>query len=748
MMFTVKNSAIRLQLPCIPKIFFGIFFFFIAFTVGAQDILYWENPGLFSASAGTFPFSAFNDDLGILLWQESQTNSGGGNIRISLAVKEEGGPWAKRGTIGGPYAFSGTEPSMLSAVIDNQNRIIIAAAASSSETEILISDDKGLTFDRYRINNGAEVSVAPRIAVRADGGYILFITRGNETSLSIFYALSDDGYNWTPFRAFVTEPEMQLNFLPSHAGLGSRDYVVFQSFMGNSDSIPAFQLFIKYSDDSGKTWSQAQRITTFQDSYTSTTASPDFFDNQRPQLSVQNGSLFLVWERRYRTGSPQIYSAWLDSSGAVTGVPDKINSVDAYCNNPVAFNYKGSLCVVWFDNRRGQNRIYLAQQSGVNWTNNDLSGIIAGDASFGRPVVGTDGIYIFWQTINNNVSRIYSLFPDTSVNAPGLIARNFTSGKRTRGDKAQISWNVPSDSSGIMGFSYTWSMDENINPNQDIAIYNQGGAASTNIELEADQDGIWYFSIIARDYAGNWSVPSRIEFIRDTTPPPAAVIIQPPVDDNGYLLSNTFTLNWNPPPASDIAGYAWNLQYLGSAYPFTGMDSGEFQAAAASQFPPERISAPRIQGTDTFVPYNNQDNGLWRFVVQAIDEAGNIGPLSELYFRTNKYVPHTYITWVDASQDEQGILHLSIYGRGFSENGNISRITLEKSGSRPLSMDFLLENGDYTVVSDREISGIKADGIEEGLYRIVLVHPVRGIYTTDPVVSISETGTVKFGDYS
>ena len=729
-------------------IFISLFFFPCVINIFAQETLYWENPEIFSDTAGTFPFSAFNENMGILLWQETQATTAGGSIQISLAIMKSGGSWEKRGIVGGPYVFSGSEPSILSAVIDKQGRILIAAAASSTETEILVSDDDGLSFSRYRINNGAEASVAPRISVRADGGFLLFITRGNDTSLSVFYARSDDGYSWTPFQAFVTEPGMQLNFLPTHASLGTRDYVIFQSFMGSTDTIPAFQLFLKYSQDNGRTWSAASRLTNFQDAYTNTTASPDFFDNQRPHLSVQNNSLFLVWERRYRTGSPQIYAARLDANGVISNIPERINSVEAYCNNPVAFNYRGSICIVWFDNRRGQNRIFIAQQYGVEWTNTDLPGVISGDSSFGRPIAGNDGIYIFWQTVNRNVSRIYGLFPDTSVNTPRLTARNFTSGRRINSDRAQISWDIPQDSSGINGFSYAWTMDENAVPDREIMVYNQGNYASTNTELVATEDGTWYFSIIARDYAGNWSEPGRVDFIRDTTPPPAAVIIQPPVDGNGYLVSNNLNLMWNPPPASDIAGYAWNLQYLGSVYPFMGMSAEEFTAAAEEQYPAERINAPRIQGTETRVPYYNQDNGVWRFIVQAIDEAGNIGPISAVYFRTNKYVPQTYITWVDAEQDEQGVLHLRILGRGFSENGNVSRITLEKSGDPPWRMDFYFEHGDYEINSDREIGELKIDGIEEGLYRIILQHPVRGIYTTDPVVSINETGTVKFGDYS
>jgi HAMP domain-containing protein len=59
-----------------------------------------------------------------------------------------------------------------------------------------------------------------------------------------------------------------------------------------------------------------------------------------------------------------------------------------------------------------------------------------------------------------------------------------------------------------------------------------------------------------------------------------------------------------------------------------------------------------------------------------------------------------------------------------------------------------LESGDYGVTSDREITGLRIDDIEEGLYRAGVEHPLRGIVLGPQAVSVDRMGTVKFGDFS
>ena len=734
---------------------FGFLLLLIAFVspfTSAQISLFWEAPEVFSGGQGNFPVTANNSNFGIIVWQESnrgagQAGAGEGSIEIAMAVKQPGQPWAKRGIIGGPYSFSGTEPSILSAVIDNNNRILVAAAASASQTEILISEDMGQSFERYRFNSGTESSLAPRIAVDSDGSYLLFVTRGGEASLSIFYSRSQDGRSWPPFQPFVTDPGMQLTFLPSHASFAGREYVVFQSFTGSSETIPTFQLFFKTSDDGGRSWGPSRRFTQFQDIYTNSTASPDNFDNQRPHLSVQDNSLFLVWERRYRTGAPQVYAARVNNEGTIVGVAERINSTSSYCNNPIAFSHRGNTSVLWFDNRRGGNHIFLAQREGARWGEMDLSVSLAGESSFGRPIVDGNDLYIFWQnTTGRTNTRIYLISPDSSVDPVRITARNFVPGKRTRGDRVQVSWSIPQDSSGIQGFSYSWGQDKNAEPAKTVSVYNTGRIPS--MELDAREDGPWYFSVIAEDYAGNWSVISQIEYVRDTTPPPQLTITPPELDDRGYLVSNTFDIHWDASPVPDIEGYSWSLDYLDMPGIFANTDNEQFTAMAEERYPLTGLGIPRILGKETAASFNNQDNGVWRFTVRAIDEAGNVSPASALFFRTNKYIPHTYITLVDAAQDQQGILNINIIGRGFSQGGDVQRLFLDSDGIPPYDMEFLLANGDFTVVSDREIRGPRVSDIERGLYRVGLQHPLRGIYFTAPIVSVTETGTVKFGDYS
>ncbi|MDR1239402.1 MAG: SpoIIE family protein phosphatase [Treponema sp.] len=720
-------------------------------NLAAQSEFYWETPELFSSVPGYFPVSASSGDFSVVAWQEAEAGPNSpagesGSITIALGIKTAGEPWRSRRFVGGPYAYSGTMPSILSIALDRRGWILIAAAVSASQTEVLISKDQGETFSRHQIDAGSESSVAPRIFVRSDGGYLLFVTRGSEQSLSIYYARSNDGVSWSPFERFVKDAALQLNFLPAHENLGSTDYVVFQSFVGGDNAVPSFQLFLTTSSDNGRSWSSPRRITSFQDPVMNTSADADRFDNQRPHLSLSGNRLFLVWERRYGTSSPQIYGVFIEAGGNISGPAERINSEDAYCNNPVAFLYDKNPTVVWFDNRRGSNQIFLAQKSGIDWRNYDISGS-TGDASFARPVADAGGLFVFWQNEFQGRRRIFSLAPDASVSLPRLRAVNFTPSRRSRAERLQVSWSAPQDPSGIVGFSWNWSQSETAEPPREILSY-LGNTASQTMELIAAEDGPWYFTLIAQDYAGNWSAAARLDYFRDTTPPPQAKIRRPELDSAGYLASNTFALEWEPPAAPDIAGYTWDMQYLSSPEPFAALGYDDFAAAAALQFPAPAPPAPRIMGAAASAAYTNQDDGVWRFTVSAIDQVGNIGPPASIFFRTDKYVPQTFASYVDSFQDEQGLLSIRVLGRGFSDGGVVTAVFLDLDGVPPYDREFLFSRGDYRVSSDREITDLRAEDLDSGTYRLGIVHPLRGLYLTEPIVTVDNRGTVKFGDYS
>jgi len=715
----------------IKSFIFSLFLFISLSSLSAIDF-FWEEPARFSDRPGNFPVSASSahssaDAFSVLAWQESTTNrnqgaASSGQINIYLAVKLPGEEWTQMGMIAGPYIYSGTEPSIISLVIDNKNRILIAIAASGERTEILISEDRGKTFSRQSINMGAEGSIAPRIFVRADGGYLLFVTRGLSQSLSIHYARSNDGINWSPFEVFATENNLTLSFLPTHASAGNRDIVFFQSLVTDIETASSFQLYFKTSDNGGHTWSAAKRFTTFNDPVTQTQANANYFDNQRPHLSKNGSNLLLVWERHYSAQAPQIYSAAIDPNGNIIGRVERVNTEEAYCNNPIGFTYKDNPIVVWFDNRRGNNRIIMAQKDNIGWQNQLLSSA-AVESSFARPAANSDGLFIFWQSTAQNIPRIVLLAPDHTVNSPRITAVNFNPSIPSRSEKARFAWNIPFDTSGILGFSWIWSQNASAQPSNQIMIYNTGNTQNLNLELNADKDGTWYFCVSAQDYAGNWSSPARTSYDRKTQPPPALTINQPETDSQGYLASNTFTVTWQPSQDPFAAGYTWNLQSLGNE-----------QAA---------VSAPpsRIMGTTTSVEYSNNDNGLYAFTVSAIDRAGNIGPQSNIIFKTNKFIPYTSVSFIDASQDVQGTLSIKIIGRGFSSGGNVTSVVLENNAGQDIP-------GLFAILSDKEIGGLKFENLEEGQYKLKILHPVRGWYAAPSDISVSRSATVKIGDYS
>ena len=689
--------------------------------------LYWEEPEIFSSRQGKFPVSAYSDNFSAIAWQEAAA----GSININLAVKENGMDWQQRNIIGGPYPYSGTEPSVLSMVIDSRERIIIAAAAASSQTEILISTDRGRSFTNHSINMGAETFVAPRIFVRADGGYLLFVSRGSAQSLSIYYSRSDDAVTWSSFEHFSLETNLALSFLPVHSSVGRRDIVFFQSLTMGTESSSAFQLYFKTSDDGGRSWSQARRFTTFNDPVSNTTASPNSFDNQRAHLTRYGNNLFLVWERRFSSQSPQIYSAVINSSGGIIGAVERVNTEEVFCNNPIGFIYDDSPAAIWYDNRRGNYRVVLAQRSPVGWQNHVLSGAGA-DSSFARPVVTADGAYIIWQSTARNSDHLYLLSPDRTATVPRITPLNFTHAEANRTERPRIAWNIPADTSGVQGFAWSWSQDENVLPSRNVTVYYMGNNQNLNLELNADKDGEWFFSVMSLDYAGNWSSPARVIFYRKATAPAQLVINEPELDEDGFMISNNFNLSWQEPDDPYIIGYTWNLQYL--------VDEED---DAASDLP------SGIRGTQTSASFPNHDNGTWRFSVAAVDQAGNIGLPAGIVFTANKFIPYTSVTYIDAQQDEQGRIYISLIGRGFTTGGAISSISLTPAG--------ILGNTDsihdtrtetFNVLSDREISGIVFDQMDEGEYYLKLNHTARGLYSTDPFISVTRTGTVKFGDYT
>jgi len=736
----------------------------IARGASATDY-YWENPVPVTNADSRFPSSATNGSASVVIWQEVKRETESSGVIWLSARVFDGSEWHTRERFAGPIAYAGDVPSVASVTLDAKNRILVSVASAVNEISILSSTDWGATFTAANIRGETDKVLAPRVFVRTDGGYLLFATRGGEDNFTLVYSRSDNGTEWSSLVPFGPASGRKRAFLPTCASDGKNDVVVFQAFL-DVNNRSSYQLYSTISTDRGQTWSTPTMVTAFTEPGAEAgtqAAAPEGWHNQRARLARVGKGLSLVWERA-RTSNERyaIYYASLGPRGDIVGAVERVSSGDGTCYDPDVIVTGGAPTVVWFDDRRGSNRVYMARKEGLLWAETDLSKN-APESVFGRIVNAGGSIEVYWQeTTGKNAYRVERLAPDRSVQSPRLIAENFAAGGKGRGELARLSLALPEDSSGLAGYSWAWGQGSQPDVPKEIGHLPQEKLPP----MDASSDGVWYLGVRAADYAGNWSSPVYVAYTRDTTPPAAPVIEREDTDAEGYLASNTFNLSWRPSEYDDVAGYTWSFDYvapleylavLAHGSPSAGslkagLQSGvppssfDFASAAINSFKPPAPPA-RLMTKDQSASFSNMDNGIYALSVSAIDSVGNIGAPAVRYVVLNKYVPFTYITYVDSKVDEAGSVSMSIIGRGFAEGGLLSDIYLDKDGVAPYDITLSRKNGQFTVVNDRLISGITLNDVAVGEYRVGLTHPTRGLSFSKPVITVTSSGTIKFGDY-
>jgi len=553
-------------------------------------------------------------------------------------------------------------------------------------------------------------------------------------------ALGDGGTLRRPLQPVAAERKLLFNFLPSHATLGGRDYVAYQS-QDNSGGQTNFQLWLRISDGSGGFAGVPIALTTASEQVEGADLSPELFDNQRPHLFALEDRLALVWERRQASGPKQVYYMELSPEGVILRPPGAAVAAQSFVRVtentyeslfPQLFRFRGRLYVMWFDNRRGEYRVFVAERDGQVWRERDISSRLPGSSIYPWFVAGEGGMAVLWENQLANRSRLVIGGPDQSADPPQVLAQGFTPGLPSRAERVTLAWNVPADAAGISGFAWSWSQDDAAVPERRL----MGAVENTRVTLEAPRDGKWTFRVAALDFAGNWSRPASLVYERDTQPPLPVVFEAQNLDEGGFLAaSNSPRIQWRTADGGPVAGYAYDMVRL-SADPQAAVPAAPQRAALAPQV---RTQAPAR-------PYENLDNGLWAFSAAAVDLAGNVGEAALVYLRLNKYVPVTLITSVDWVKDEAGRVRLSILGRGFAEDGRITQVFLDRDGREPL--DYAYGPADFRLTNDRFIEGVTLSLYDEGSYRVGVVHSKRGLTLTPPVLTLDAFGTVKLGDFA
>ena len=597
-----------------------------------------------------------------VVWQEFVQNAAGQREAwLTASVSRDAGQWRTNARFAGPFPRQEQETPIFSLAVDRGGRILIAAAAAERRTSILASRDGGQSFTQLASVEAFATSLAPSLFVTSRGELLLIVTQEQGTFLSQQYALSVDGTTWTPFQPLLRDEQLQTNFLAQHAVFAGRDYLVFQTLRRGDRR---YQLQLMSSADGGRSWGPATPLA-FDETVDGRPQGAELFDNQRPFLLALPDRLALAWERQFQSRAVRVYYQELDGQGAALGPPQAVTEGAVAAHFPRLIRYRERAYVFYFS---GADRVFVAEPGAAGWSSRELNEL-TGSSYFAYPVELAGRLYVFWENRIGNNSRLIVLQPDQSVEAPRLQAVNFDPRRASRQDLVLVRWSVPADSSGLAGFKYVWSQNPAAPlPPGDATML----ADVTSASVRAEQDGAWYFRVAAQDYAGNWSEPAVISFTRDTVPPGRPALILPPVDPEGYLAANSFQIAWRPENPEDAAGYAINLQYLGP---------GEVPAEAAA---PPLPAAPNT--TATRAAYENLDNGLWAFAVAAVDASGNRGQPTTAILRLNKYVPVTYISFVNDQRDALGATSLTVGGRGFELDGLVDRVLLDRDAAPPLRL--------------------------------------------------------------
>lgn len=757
-MFLKFRKYIRLLL-CFMLLFFGEAGKTSSAMLFASEF-YWENPSSITKTDSRFPSVLQLDQEGALvLWEEIDVEKK--VLYLSARCYKTASEYSESIRFAGPLPFSGDAvPDLYSAAALPDGRIAVAVGASDRNLLVYTAQasSSSLDFSESVIETHLPM-LAPRIFADSAGAFRMFTSVGDENSFSIYTAESKDGLAWSRFSQFQPAAGMRNSFAPFLLARES-DLVVFQSqYVSAQNNRYSYQLYMTRRNPNGS-WTQPVLITD-ENSLAARSKSGFYnYQNQRPYLSYFEDSVYLAWERSSSSLS-SIWCAQLDSQsyqikkGSAQIISDKGNS-----NRAILFPYNNSLYIEWFDSRRGKDSVYLAKLTGGLWEESPL----AEDRNlntFSHPMIFTDGSLSFvWQQTSGSgkseKNSVVILLPDTSVLPPSFTPLSFKKGRASRSQNVKIRLNFPPDSSNIAGYSYTWEKDLSLAPERSIHNFTK----EDTLSLKADSDGIYYLTARVVDYAGNWSEPASISYNLDLTPPLPPEITLTEVDKYGFMKSNSFSADWKASESDDADYYTYRLTFLGDIPKNIAVSRNHPMKLSASQVASVKRSleskyekaaskkqnfslSQKAAGRHTKRFYG-MDNGVYSLAVWAVDSVGNVSSQTSSILILNKFQPETYVSSLEQEKTETGELLLLLNGGGFTYDGRVSRIIIDRDGVEPYDYSISENEASYRVRGDSIISGIVIPPeLEPGTYKVGLFHTDRGLYFTDSILKITQNGTVK-----
>lgn len=744
------------------KKIFSIICFLSVFTafLSASDF-YWENPEQLTNYSAQFPFTISENENSYAIWQEIDTEKK--DIYLTLRNYHSLTEFEENKRFAGPFKYSGDEiPNIYSVAVNGKGILAVAVLNGSSGISVYTSSNSGKSFEVVNLKT-ATLMIAPRIYSTHLNEFKLFTSVGEENTFTIFYSDSSDGKNWGKFEQFKPVAELRNPFLPYLISKDDYDSVVLQAHYVNPASNRfSYQLYITNSDTTGKNWSSPALISN--EKSFSGRMRKDFsaYQNQRPVLYNFENKTYINWERTDTVDSV-IWTGEIDSDGFVAGSCQAVTNKGS-ASNGIFFNFKNNLYISWFDTRRGRESVYFARKDGSYWNEEPLVEN-KNQNMFIYPLVvadrtdegGENLAFIFQQGLNKK-KNIALLQPDKSVNPPSFTPVSYKKDKKSNKTEVQIQINFPEDSSNIAGYSYTWSKGVPEDSPKQLLYF----VRENKLKMKAfSGDGDYYLNARVQDYAGNWSECASIKYTLDTTPPEAPQFDFENLDKYGFVNSNTYSLSWKKSSSDDAISYVYKVEFLADLpknlrsskrHPLKrNVETVKSELETLEKKYEKVISRQRKlnKSQNSTVKlftkkYYAQDNGIYLLSVAAIDDAGNIGSTNSKIFFLNKFEPSTYISSIKLTTNDVGEQFLTILGGGFTYDGTINKIFIDKDGVEPYDLVLERSENHFKVQNDKRISDVKlGSDLAEGNYKIGLYHTDRGLYVTGNILKIEQNGTVK-----
>lgn len=721
----------------------------------AAHSFYWDKVKTISARDSHFPRTLSYNNRSYVFWEEVDASTN--QIWISERIYTSTTEYTDKVRFAGPFSYSGEVPDIYSAAVSSNGTVVVSIASSDEGIYIFASKDGGITYHNQLISTSKEM-LGPRVYYSENGRFRLFTSVIQDGEFQLFYSESRDGTSWNGFKKFNPGSNFRNPFLPVQIVNGSSDVVVFQAQSSSSVlNRYSYQLFMTTTKD-GTNWTTPVLLTDQNSLPDSDPHNYASYQNQRPNIIKYKGRIFLAWERTENVSS-QIWIAELGNNGLIPKTSIKLTS-QGNASRAILFEYEDALWVEWFDTRSGKEAVYMAEKIGEDWeetrlVGNNYSNMFPTPA-FVYDSKNTKRMFMVYQQSNNSNNVVSVLTPDTTVGQPKITSSTYSIGKRSKEKNVTYKISFPEDSSGIEGYAYTWGKENQLNPEEKLAHT----IKEKSFTVTAEEDGLYNLIISVMDKAGNWSAPQTVAYERDITPPAAPGKASFEMDEYGFSVDNTLSLLWEPSPDVDVAGYNYQLEYLGAipkSYAVNKTHSisqttEEVAEAMAQQFEKYKDKIENAKKTNSSIltrslqskKFNNRENGIYRFSVCAVDEVGNVSEPSSIILALNKYRPQTYVSSAYQSANKVGEIELTINGDGFTYEGTISKIYIDKDGKAPYDLTLTKANGDFKVRSDGKITNVQiGTALTEGTYKIGLVHTDRGLYFTGSLLKIDQNGTVK-----